>query len=95
MMAQQLWVNVQQQLVRVSTVKVAWLEEELDKLSFIDSDNIMDKIGDFQRIKHQLEEYGAPVSSPIHKLLGKLPPYFEAFKDNIYMRVPFPFLKRL
>ena len=54
MTAQQLWINVQQQLGRVSTVKVARLEEELDKLSITDSDNIMDKIGDFQRIKRQL-----------------------------------------
>ena len=49
MTAQQLWINVQQQLGRVSTVKVARLEEELDKLSISESDNMMDKIGDFNR----------------------------------------------
>lgn len=46
MMAQQLWINVEQQLGRVSTVKVVRLEEELEKLSLFDSDNLMDKIGD-------------------------------------------------
>ena len=44
----------------------------------------------YNRIKRQLEEYGTPVSNPVHKLLGKLPSSFEAFKDNIYLRVPFP-----
>ena len=92
MMAQQLWINVQQQFGRVSTIRVARLEEELDKLSISESDNMMDKIGDFHRIKRQLEEYGTPVSNPVHKLFGKLPSSFEAFKDNIYLRVAISFL---
>ena len=30
----------------------------------------MDNIGEYNRIKHQLEEYGTLVSNPIYKLLG-------------------------
>ncbi|MCO5595838.1 hypothetical protein L7F22_049889 [Adiantum nelumboides] len=36
------------------------------------------------------EEHGLSVSNPVHKLLGKLPASFESFKDNIFLRVPFP-----
>ena len=71
-------------------MKVAYLEEELDKLSISESDNLVDKLGEFNRIKRQLEEFGTIVSNPVHKLLGKLPSSFESFKDNIYLRVPFP-----
>lgn len=88
--AQQLWISIQNQFGRVSTVKVARLEEELDKLSFLESDNVVDKLGEFTRIKRQLEEYGTQISNPVHKLLGKLPSSFESFKDNIYLCVPFP-----
>ena len=57
--AQQLWwISIQNQYGRVSTVKVARLEEELDKLSFSESDNLVDKLGEFNRIKRQLEEFG-------------------------------------
>ena len=62
----------------------------ISKLSISKSDNILDKLGEFNRIKRQLEEYGTTVSNPIHKLLGKLPPSFESFKDNIFLRIPFP-----
>ena len=62
----------------------------MDKLSFLESDNLVDNLGEFNRIKHQLEEFGTIVRNPIHKLLGKLPSSFESFKDNIYICVPFP-----
>ena len=71
-------------------MKIARLEEELDKLSISESDNMVDKLGEFNRIKRQLEELGTHISNPIHKFLGKLPHSFESFKDNIYLRVPFP-----
>ena len=71
-------------------MKVACLEEELDELSFSESDNLMEKLGDFKCIMRQLEEFGTVISNPVHKLLGKLPSSFESFKDNIYLRVPFP-----
>ena len=89
MMAQQLWNSAHIQFRRVSTFKVARLEEELDKLSIFESENLVDKLGDFNHIKRQLEKYGTRVDNPIHKLLGKLPSYFKALNDNIYLRVPF------
>ena len=49
----------------------------------------MEKLGEFNHIKHQLEEQGSQVSNLVHKLLGKLPLPFESFTDNIYLGVPF------
>lgn len=88
--AQQLWISIRDEYGKVSSVKIARLEEELDKLSFSDSDNLLEKLGEFKRIKRQLEEFGTVISNPVHKLLGKLPSSFESFKDTIYLRVPFP-----
>ena len=88
--AQQLWISIQNQYGRVSTAKVAHLEEELYKLSISESDNLVDNLGELNRIKRQLEEFGTTVSNLVHKLLGKLSSSFESFKDNIYLCVPFP-----
>lgn len=71
-------------------MKVARLEEELDNLTKSKMDNMVDKLGDFNRIKRQSKEYGTMVSNPAHKFLGKLPSSFESFKNNIYLCVPFP-----
>ena len=54
-------------------------------MSIFELDNLVDKIGDFNHIKQQMEEYRTQVSNPVHKLLSKLPSSFEAFKDNIYL----------
>ena len=75
----------------VSTVKVARLEQDMERLCFLEMDDLMEKLGEFNHIKHQLEEQGSQVSNPVHKLLGKLPSSFESFTDNIYLCVPFPF----
>ena len=75
---------------QLSTVKLARLEEDLERLSISEFDDIIAKLGYFTRIKNLLEEFGSHVSNPIHKLLGKLPTSFEHFKDTIYLRQPFP-----
>ena len=76
---------------QLSTVKIAKLEEDLDRGSlFNESDDLVAKLGEFTRIKNLLSEYGSQVSNPVHKLLGKLPNSFEHFKDTIYLRQPFP-----
>ena len=95
MTAQQLWISIQQQFGRVSTVKVARLEEELDKLSISESDNMMDKIGDYNHIKRELEEYGRPVSNPVHKLLGKLLLPLKLSKITSICRWRFLLMKKL
>ena len=61
-------------------VKVAKLECNMEKLCFANMDDIMEKFGGFQIIKHQLEEQGSQVSNQVHKLLGNLPSSFESFK---------------
>ncbi|MCO5548054.1 hypothetical protein L7F22_001510 [Adiantum nelumboides] len=90
MTAQGLWHRLYASYGRVSSVKLAKLEEDLDNLHFGESDDMVEKLGEFNSIKHQLEELGSNVSNPVHKLLGKLPSSFESFKDNIYLCVPFP-----
>ena len=62
----------------------------MDKLSISKLDNIVDKLGEFNCIKWHLEEYDTTIGNPIYKLLGKLPPSFESFKDNIFLCIPFP-----
>ena len=57
-------------------MEIAKLEEGLDKLSIFMFNNIVEKLSKFNHIKMQLDEYGALVSNPIHKLLGKLPSSF-------------------
>ena len=71
-------------------LKVARLEEEFDKFTIFESDNMVEKLGEFSCLKRQLEEFGTMVSNPIHNLLGKLPSSCDSFKDNIYLCVPFP-----
>ncbi|MCO5560549.1 hypothetical protein L7F22_014164 [Adiantum nelumboides] len=90
MLAQLLWHRLQSSYGRVSSVKVAKLEEDMDQLRIVEMDNMVEKLGEFNRIKHQLEEHGSSVSNPVHKLPGKLAPSFESFKDNIYLWIPFP-----
>ena len=69
---QQLWGDIRLRFGQLSTVKLARLEEDLERLSILASDDIVVKLGDFTRIKNLLEEFGSRVSNPVHKLLGKL-----------------------
>ena len=52
---------------------------------------MVEKIGEFNQIKYQLEELETSVSNLVHKLFGKLPLYFESFKDDTYLGIPFPY----
>lgn len=64
--------------------KLARLAKELDKLTIFGLD-VMENIGEFTHFKRKTEECGTHLNNPVHKLLGKLPSFFEYLKDNLFL----------